>query len=541
MIGYAQLWSADPAAWRAAGATWRGVAGLTDRRVAEVTGTAAELRAGWAGPAGQAADRRLHGLASELVGSRPVFIEVEQILTEYAARISTAKAMLDATVRDAASRGVRVDRRGVASADPAAQPDRRDPTATRQPGGPEPAAVPEIAAGIAAALELATTADREAARRLADLAAGAGAGWATAPPAGPPPPGSDPAVVRRWWAGLTPAQRRWLVAHEPALVGRLDGVPVGDRDQANRLLLERQRGTLLAERSALLSGRITPAVAVELARIERTLAGFDVLGDRLVADTGPRAYLLGLDPAGDGRAVVALGDPDQAENVLTYVPGMTTDLPTIAGELGRAELMAARCADLAPTERTAVVLWLDYDAPDFLDQALHPRQAHDAGPALHSFQEGLRATHEGPPARQTVLGHSYGSLVVGTTARDHGIAADQVVFIGSPGVGVDRAADLHLPPDRVWAGTAGDDVIRHAAGPVELLGRLAVSGVLPGVGAMIAWGRPAEDLWFGADPSGADFGARVFGAGTDGHTGYWNAGNPALDSIARITLDGRAR
>ncbi|WP_329111090.1 alpha/beta hydrolase family protein [Micromonospora sp. NBC_01699] len=539
MIGYAQLWSADPAAWRTAGSAWRGLLGLADRRTAELTGTAATLRADWSGPAGRAADGRLHGLAAEVTASRPVFIEVEQILSGYATQLARAKAMLDATVGMAAAGGVRVDRRGVVSADPDVI--RPDPLSTgNQPDPRTAAAVADVADGIRAALELATIADLEAARQLADLAADAGGGWAGPPPTGPPPPGTDPALVGRWWAGLTRAQRRWLVGHEPHRIGRLDGVPVRDRDQANRLLLDRQRTALLVQRGALLTGRITPTVPAEVARIDRTLAGLDVIRDRLSVDTGPRAYLLGLDPAGDGRAIVAIGDPDRAENVLTYVPGMTSDLPTVGGELGRAETMAARAAALDPTERTSVVLWLDYDAPDFLDEAAATGRARDAGPALHGFQEGLRATHEGPPARQTVLGHSYGSLVVGSTARDHGLAADQVVFLGSPGVGVDRAADLDLPAGRVWASAADNDVIRYAAAPDELVRRLVLSTALPGVGPLVAFGRPADDLRFGADPSGPAFGGQVFPGRSDGHTGYWDAGNPALDAVARITLDGRA-
>jgi hypothetical protein len=531
MIGYGQLWSADPAGWRAAGSAWRGLLGLTDRRSGELTETATTLRAGWSGPAGQAADRRLQAMAAELAASRPAFIEVEQVLTEYAAQLARAKAMLDATVRAAAAVGVQVDRRGAVSLDPAAP--RLD--------GRAAAAVPEVATGIRTALDLAAAADREAARRLADLAACAGSGWATAPPAGPPPPGTDPAAVRHWWAGLTPAQRRWLIGHEPALVGRLDGVPVHDRDQANRLLLGQQRDALLAERAALLAGPYTQAVPPQLARLDKTLAALDVIDERLATGAGQRAYLLGLDPSGDGRAIVAIGNPDQAQNVLTYVPGMTADLPSIKGELGRAELMAARCAELGPTEQTAVVLWLDYDAPDFLHEAHAAGQAQDAGPALHAFQEGLRATHDGAPAQQTVLGHSYGSLVVGATARDHGLAADHLVFVGSPGVGVDRAADLNLPAGRVWSSTASDDVIRYATGPTELLGRVAVSVALPGIGPVVAFGRPADELWFGADPSGSAFGAQVFGSRPRGHTGYWDADNPALDAMARITLDGRSR
>ncbi|MEK8109345.1 alpha/beta hydrolase [Micromonospora sp. M12] len=47
-----------------------------------------------------------------------------------------------------------------------------------------------------------------------------------------------------------------------------------------------------------------------------------------------------------------------------------------------------------------------------------------------------------------MLGHSYGSLVVGVAAREHGLAADALVFVGSPGVGVSHAAELGVPSGR---------------------------------------------------------------------------------------------
>ncbi|WP_344750990.1 alpha/beta hydrolase, partial [Micromonospora olivasterospora] len=349
-----------------------------------------------------------------------------------------------------------------------------------------------------------------------------------------PPPGTDPASVRSWWAGLTPAQRRWLVAREPELVGRLDGVPATARDQANRLLVGRRREVLLAERRRLL-GRLPggPLELAGLARVEASLSGLDALTARLTDGGQPRAYLLGLDPGGEGRAIVALGDPDRADRVLTYVPGMTAGLADASGELGRAARVRDRCAALDPTGATAAVLWLDYDAPDFLHEAALPRQAGDAGPALHRFQEGLRATHDGPPARQTVLGHSYGSVVVGTAARDHGLAADALVFVGSPGVGVDGAAGLRLPGGEVWASTAPDDVIRLARPPDALARRILV-GASPLAAVLV--GGEEHALWFGRDPTDPGFGARTFPSGRYGHTGYWDPGNPALDGMARIVL-----
>ena len=57
---------------------------------------------------------------------------------------------------------------------------------------------------------------------------------------------------------------------------------------------------------------------------------------------------------------------------------------------------------------------------------------------------------------------------------------------------------------------------------------------------VLALDRPLEDLWFGHNPSDPAFGARVFGGEPDGHAGYWDKDNPALDGMARIVLDGRA-
>ncbi|MFC8620327.1 alpha/beta hydrolase [Micromonospora purpureochromogenes] len=545
------------------------------RRRAALAERAATLRAGWSGRAAGAADGRLGALRGELTALLAALIEADQVLAEFAGRLRVAKARLAEAVALADRTGVLVDRHGEVSAAPPSAPTWAGPEAGVLPGaglrsgappggrslpggrtaaGPTttpgadvgavagpggragPAALDQVAAALRDALALADAADREAATRLDELSGAARAGWAEPPPPGRPPAEADPATVRAWWAGLTPAQRRWLVRHEPGRVGRLDGVPVAARDQANRLLLDDRREALLAARRELQSRPAPgPAERAGLRRLDAGLAGVDGLAGRLATAEPPRSYLLGLDPTGDGRAIVALGNPDRADRVLTYVPGMTADLADAPAELGRVGRVLSRCAGLAPGRETAAVLWLDYDAPDFLPEAARSRQAGDAGPALHRFQEGLRETHEGPPARQTVLGHSYGSLVVGAAARDHGLDADALVFVGSPGVGVDRAEALRLPPERVWASTAPDDVIRLVEPAGQLTGRavLAASPLATAVSLL----RPDDhELWFGRDPSDPGFGGHTFPSGRYGHTGYWEAGNPALDGMARIVL-----
>ena len=199
--------------------------------------------------------------------------------------------------------------------------------------------------------------------------------------------------------------------------------------------------------------------------------------------------------------------------------------------------MVSRAAELAPAEPASGVLWLDYDAPDFLHEAASARQAEEGAAGLRRFQEGLRATHDGPAAHQTVLGHSYGSVVVGAAAAGP-LAADSVVFVGSPGVGVGSAAELSVPAGQVWSSTSRSDVIQYlAVSPKSLVHDLPLAGGVPVLGPALAFGTPERDLWFGHNPSDPGFGARVFASQADGgHLGYWDHGRPALDALAGITL-----
>jgi hypothetical protein len=318
--------------------------------------------------------------------------------------------------------------------------------------------------------------------------------------------GTDPRQVAVWWAGLSMPERDWLVANRPGLVGALDGVPAVDRDAANRLILARE---------------------------QNRNPGLTAIADRLADPALPRAYLLQLDPAGDGRAVVAIGDPDHATDVLVEVPGAGASLAGMASLIGRADAVLEAAARLGPDHRLVTVAWLGYDPPDGADAAL-TRAADGGRPALDSFVDGLRATHQGAPAHTTVLGHSYGSLTVGVTAHDRGLDADDLIFVGSPGVGVDSASALGV--DEVWSSTAANDPVqRYAPGP----GQLAVDALdnaLRPFAHHVGDADPDAFLWHGVNPSHPAFGGHVFASDPDGgHNGYWRG--TGLDNIARIALD----
>jgi pimeloyl-ACP methyl ester carboxylesterase len=205
--------------------------------------------------------------------------------------------------------------------------------------------------------------------------------------------------------------------------------------------------------------------------------------------------------------------------VVTNVPGAGSDLGDLRGLLARTERIGA-----AAGAGVSSVLWLGYDAPEWASAAGTGAAAAGADD-LDRFQEGLRATAAGPPAHHTVVGHSYGSLVVGTAARDHDLPVDDLVFVGSPGVGVDHAGDLQGPT--VWASTARYDVI-HATGLADRVPE---------------WpdGHPGDDRWHGTDPSHPGFGGRTFisapGAWhdpVDTHNAYFDEGNPALAAIGAV-------
>jgi Alpha/beta hydrolase len=127
---------------------------------------------------------------------------------------------------------------------------------------------------------------------------------------------------------------------------------------------------------------------------------------------------------------------------------------------------------------------------------------------------------------------------VGHAAAQPGLAADGVVFVGSPGVGVDSAADLHVPAGHVWSSTSRSDVIQYLpVAPRSLVADLVTAGTVPIIGPALAFGTPENDLWFGRNPSDPSFGAHLFRSQPDaGHVGYWDPGGPALDAIAGIAL-----
>lgn len=173
---------------------------------------------------------------------------------------------------------------------------------------------------------------------------------------------------------------------------------------------------------------------------------------------------------------------------------------------------------------TASMVWLGYDAPQWLTGPAEGRYADRGAPLLSDFMNSLSLTHQGP-SHVTVIGHSYGSTVVGAAFGHYGMHADDAVFVGSPGVTVNHASDLHLDPSHVWAGHMQNDIVPMASLPASL---------------NVAHYLDDSSERFGTDPVSREFGGQAFACGYgqgnpgDSHSDYWNSGTSSLSNMTHI-------
>lgn len=385
----------------------------------------------------------------------------------------------------------------------------------------------------------------------------------------PPPENDWPQDNANWWKGLSEEEREAYVSMHPASIGALDGLPSAVRDDANRTVLAEQRAAKQVEYDAWLKKEpehykpyISPITGREVkgamvpteawkewnekkTQLENGHKGMDAIQKRFDSYTSEsnRPYLLGFDGENMGRAIVSIGNPDTADNVVTYVPGTFAKLESIGGDMDRAVALQAEAERQNPAHSTASIVWLGYDAPQGITtDATETKWADKAKEPLGNFIEGIEeANHRDTGVSQTLLGHSYGSLVVGQTMSMHlDLPVDNAIMVGSPGVGVDHAKDLNIPADRVFAATAKNDLINLAPPPAGFLAPLNPK----------AYMELFDDhsIVHGTDPTSDDFGGQVFkvpdgklpGAGWEmmpAHSQYWD--ERPLGSLAKIVTGGR--
>ncbi|WP_404956998.1 alpha/beta hydrolase [Streptomyces sp. 147326] len=386
------------------------------------------------------------------------------------------------------------------------------------------------------------------------------------------PEGSSPADRSSWWKGLSDDQRAELLATYPDVIGNLDGVPSEVRDEANRDNLQMLIGKLSEQSDE---------------KSQTQLAGMRSIDDQL-RNPGPKdppMYLLGIGDQGGGRAIVAYGNPDTSRNVSAYIPGLGTALDP---EFARNDLTRAR--DTAIGARihdgsSASIVWLGYDAPQLpaarvIDNTdvMFKEHAEKGAPAYNQFMAGISATNQNPDPHVTAIGHSYGSLTVGQAALQSGgiPGVDDIVLVGSPGTGAQRADQLGVGKDHVFVGASDHDPVSMAPnkvqsgamqvgagagavaggvagsvlGPLGSVGGALIGGAAGGVHGFLVGDAVTDDSqnYFGTDPARREFGAKRFlvddgplpvieGQGPmDAHSNYFNPNKDAMsaDNIALV-------
>ncbi|MFD9033592.1 alpha/beta hydrolase [Streptomyces sp. NPDC059567] len=315
-----------------------------------------------------------------------------------------------------------------------------------------------------------------------------------------PDPAAPARTIAAFFDSIGPAQGTFLADAHPLVVGNLDGAPVTLRYRANRLALAR---ALDSERDRVEDPRLSADGRHEALRRAHRFTSL-MRQDR---------QILAFDPTGGGRTAEVLGDLERARRVSVIVPGVDTNLLTFqktsrryTAPAGMAQSLYAAQRRAAPESRTAVIAWADYTAPVGVGiDAAMGRLASAGALRLVDMTAALPGA-----SRVSLFCHSYGSVLCGVAAARLPSRVTDVAVAGSPGMRVERAAELSTRA-RVWAMRDADDWIQDVP-------HLAVGGV-----------------GHGADPVEPEFGARLLSAaGASGHTGYFEPGTESLRNFAAI-------
>jgi hypothetical protein len=211
---------------------------------------------------------------------------------------------------------------------------------------------------------------------------------------------------------------------------------------------------------------------------------------------------------GDERITEVYGDLGNPDRVIIHVPGMTTDLGDYAR--GHSDALALKAAaERESGLKVAVISFGDYDIPQSVASAAMAHGAEDGASKLRSLVSDLHSA--GFRTDQiSVVGHSYGSVVVGHAMTD-GLDVRKVITAGSPGMGVQSRADLGSPSVHLAAVDPGSlDIVTDDLG---------------------GWGHA-----HGLSPNNGNFGADsiIRAQGNVGHSGYFKGGTGAAIAKAAV-------
>lgn len=341
-------------------------------------------------------------------------------------------------------------------------------------------------------------------------------------------------AVTTWWSRTSPLARTALSKDLPGVVGNLEGVPYAVRDLANRAFLTQ---TVFGIRAQLDAG-VGRAMEDELQIRLKMLSAVET--SLLTGASGEKRYLVALDVAGQGRAVISVGDLTDADYVSFFVPGMyvgvadqLVDWTSWADNSLREQ--EAWLDRLGTPGEVATVAWIGYHTPTVVNIA-GMDLAYQGRDALTGSLQGLHAIRDtgagivaqgargssvaagGSGPYVSIVAHSYGSTAAMLALQENDVSVDALVVVGSPGSPATNVDDLKVADGNVWVAAADSDPVPR-------------SGV------------------FGSQPLDPEFGAHRFSvkamtdpitgdelADIDGHVYYFWPGTTAVRNTALIAI-----
>ncbi|MDX3227961.1 alpha/beta hydrolase [Streptomyces sp. ME19-01-6] len=575
MVTFAQLKAVDPAQFEQAADGWHKVSSSAgaakDRLDNEIN---AKLRGGLKGQGVGAALGRLQRLSENFHYMQVECALVLTALNGLAAELRAAKKKMDNAVQDAQDAGMTVKEDGSVQYTP---PLVLLPGQEYEPAGngraPYVTTTPKqqaqgYADRIGDALKDATDADGKYARTLGKLITTADLSvtkdeWIDAEKdrgdvkktvgdhLRDVPKDKSPKDNAAWWKSLSKEEQAEYISLYPASVGKLDGLPVEDRDEANRIWFNEQRAKYQTElanlppeprpRSILAGRSMVPNpewsrwdskrkhLIGSLDGMNRIQMRFNSTGkvdafpdSRLFrhqprGDGLPPAYLLDFDAEKNGRAIIANGNPDTADHTAVMVGGTKSRLSGIYTPMVAGTNLWQAASAMPGEPKVSTITWNGYDAPQNLfPEGVSNKYADRAAGDFNDFLSGLHTSHDpSSDDHLSVQAHSYGTVVVGSAARQGTLEADDVMLSGTPGVQVGRAEDLDVPPGHVWNQKAQDDLVPKLGAPTH--------GHHEGLTQFIT-------------PNDPIFGAHQMSTDTKGHGNYWLVGSESLENQARVVV-----
>ena len=335
-----------------------------------------------------------------------------------------------------------------------------------------------------------------------------------------PPSAKD---VTAAWAGMSTKTQAKLLKSAPQLVGNLEGVPVSIRNVANRTWVTQSIDSLKSKMASVAGRAVAQSDQQELQMLTRVDAALKR------TKNGPERSLLSINPSGQGKAVIVIGNIQTANYVTYMVPGLFN---TVDGQLGAWTGAAAnlysqqvawlnRLKSVDPSDAhksVAVVAWMGYQTPDLTNVA-SLQLANQAKDAMTRDVEAMQELRTGNEPFTTIIAHSYGSTAALMALSDGNFSVNALVVVGSPGSAAQSAKDLDVKHTNVWVGSA-------------------------------AWDPVPTSAFFGSDPSSPSYGAHTMGVngGTDiitgktltqslGHNGYFDPDSESVRNMALIGID----